>query len=262
MASVRQKVYGSYEVLYRDPAGRQRSRSFKRKTDANRFAKAVDTDKTRGDYVDPRLARATIGQYADKWWDTLDVKPKTRQVYEGHLRIKANPAWRLKLSKGRAAEMHFLTPEQVDALARAIQEPLGQPRFNRYDTAPDYELLIYFAAYTGLRAREIEALRVKHLDLRTGRITVADSLAELHSGSLHFGRSTKTGKIGVVRMPKFLSRRMVTHVAGRPPDALFFSAAEGGPMRHSNFYFRHFLPALQRAGLRDSVRFTSPANAR
>ena len=281
------------------------------KTDANRLAKAVDTDKARGEYVDPRLARATVGQYADKWWDTIDVKPKTRQVYEGHLRnwvlpqfanlpvaevdkgavrafaksitdagmststrdgsikvlrlvlgyamengaIKTNPAWRLKLSRGPAAELHFLIPEQVDALARAIQEPLGQPRFNRYETVPEYRLLIYFAAYTGLRAGEIEALRVKHLDLRTGRVTVADSLAELHDGSLSFGGSTKTGRIRVVRMPRFLTQRMAAHVAGRAADALVFAAAEGGPMRHSNFYVRHFLPAVHRAGLPDGVRF-------
>ena len=86
MASVRDKPYGTFEVMYRDPAGRQRSRTFKRKTDANRFAQAVETDKARGEFVDPRLARATVGHYADEWWDTLDVRPKTRQVYEGHLR--------------------------------------------------------------------------------------------------------------------------------------------------------------------------------
>src|SRR5205823_11229795 len=98
-------------------------------------------------------------------------------------------------SKGPRSEMHFLTVDQVDALAQAIQEPLGQPRFDRYDTAPDYGLLVHFAAYTGLRAGEIQALRVKNLDLGSGRVTVADSLTELHDGSLSFGGSTKTGKV-------------------------------------------------------------------
>jgi hypothetical protein len=86
LARIRETQHGSFEVLYRDPVGRQRSRSFKRKTAANRFARAVETDKARGEYVDPNLSRATVGQYADEWWATLDVKAKTRQVYEGHLR--------------------------------------------------------------------------------------------------------------------------------------------------------------------------------
>lgn len=311
MASVRETRYGTFEVLYRDPANRQRSRSFKRKRDAQRFAKAVDTDKARGEFVDLRLAKATVGQYADQWWDLIDVRPKTKQVYEGHLRnwilpyfanipvsrvdaamvrafaksitdaglstatrdacvkvlrlvlgyaaetggIRSNPASRLKLSRGARAEMRFLTPEQVTDLPTAIQEPLGRTRFSRYETVPDFGLLIYFAAYTGLRAGEIQALRGKHVDLRSGRVAVADSLVELSNGSLHFSGSTKTGKVRAVSMPDFLTERMALHLDGRVADALVFPAAEGGPMRHSNFYSRHFLPACERAGLPPGVRF-------
>lgn len=40
MASVRTKPNGSYEVLYRDPNGRQRSKSFKRK-DGRHFYQAL-----------------------------------------------------------------------------------------------------------------------------------------------------------------------------------------------------------------------------
>jgi integrase len=241
----------------------------------------------------------------------VDVKPKTRQLYEGHLRnwvlphfadvpiasvdkpairsfaksiteggmststrdgcvkvlrlvlghamekgaIKTNPAWRLKLPSGARPEMHFLTLDQVDYLAREIQRPLALTRFDRYEAVPDYGLLINFAAYTGLRAGEIQALRVKHLNLSTGRVTVADSLAELHDGSLQFSGSTKTDRVRVVRMPKSLTERISAHIVGRPREGLVFPAAEGGPMRHSNFYVRHFLPACQRAGLPDGTRF-------
>jgi integrase len=56
-------------------------------------------------------------------------------------------------------------------------------------------------------------------------------------------------------MPKSLAKRMMNHMAGRSADDLVFPAAEGGPMRHSNFYVRHFLPAVRRAGLPEGVRF-------
>jgi hypothetical protein len=56
-------------------------------------------------------------------------------------------------------------------------------------------------------------------------------------------------------MPRSLNERIAAHVAGRPREALVFPAAEGGPMRHSNFYVRHFLPACQRAGLPEGTRF-------
>ena len=58
MASIRTSRSGTHQVRYRDPNGRQRSRNFTRKTDATRFAAAVETDKTRGDWLDPRLGKS------------------------------------------------------------------------------------------------------------------------------------------------------------------------------------------------------------
>ena len=38
-------------------------------------------------------------------------------------------------------------------------------------------------------------------------------------------------------------------------EGYVFTAAEGGPVRHRNFYARHFKPAVRRAGLPSEVRF-------
>jgi hypothetical protein len=86
MASVRTTPEGTFQVMYRDPAGRQRSRTFKRKTDANRFSSTVEADMLRGDWLDPRLSRLTVSEWADRWHVTMTQGPKTREVYEGHLR--------------------------------------------------------------------------------------------------------------------------------------------------------------------------------
>ena len=207
MASIRTTTSKGFQVRYRDPNGRQRARNFTRKTDATCFAAAVETDKVRGDWMDPRLGKVTFGEWADEWLGQLShLKPKTRLDYEVTLRrhvlplletapiatidrpamkrfvsdlvtggartdvvrisvqiarhvlgvavdagaLKANPATALRLARPRKAEQLFLTPEQVQALAEAIGGP--------------YDTLVRFAAYTGLRAGEIGALRVKRID--------------------------------------------------------------------------------------------------
>ncbi|GAC1381469.1 MAG: hypothetical protein NVSMB4_10020 [Acidimicrobiales bacterium] len=40
----------------------------------------------RGDWLDPRLARTTVGEFADQWFSSITNKHKTRQGYEGYLR--------------------------------------------------------------------------------------------------------------------------------------------------------------------------------
>jgi integrase len=53
-----------WRVRYRDPAGHERSRSFVRRTDADRFLHSVETDMVRGDWTDPRLGRLTFGDWS------------------------------------------------------------------------------------------------------------------------------------------------------------------------------------------------------
>jgi integrase len=70
MASVERRVdrQGTgYRVRYRDMADRQRSRTFRRKIDAQQFADAVEADKTRGTFIDPRAGKQTFADFADEW---------------------------------------------------------------------------------------------------------------------------------------------------------------------------------------------------
>ncbi|HEX9530377.1 MAG TPA: tyrosine-type recombinase/integrase, partial [Acidimicrobiales bacterium] len=86
MASIRTTPERTFEVLYRDPAGRQRSKTFKRKTDATQFSRTVEADKFRGEWMDPRLAKAPFADYAAVWWESVQLAPKTRQLYKSQLR--------------------------------------------------------------------------------------------------------------------------------------------------------------------------------
>jgi len=66
MASIRRRG-DRWQVLYRDPSARQRSRTFAKLGDARRYAASVDTDLARGDWLDPKLAATTFFQWAETW---------------------------------------------------------------------------------------------------------------------------------------------------------------------------------------------------
>ena len=299
MASIRKTDSSTWQVRYRDPNGRQHARNFDRKTDASRFAHSVETDKSRGDWLDPRLAKVTFEEWAEEWLTQLGhLKPKTRRSYETSLRchvlpllgkakvgtldrsairrftsqlteggagpavvqiavqvtrhvlniavedgaLRANPALALRLAKSVAGEKLFLSPEQVSGLADAIQPEM-------------YATLIRFAAYTGLRAGEICALRLGRLDLLRGTVEVAESLADL-GGHLEFD-ATKNYARRHVPLPPFLRDELGEYLAlsRRNTDDLVFSAPRGGPLRHGLFYRRAFKPAVLAAGLPEGLRF-------
>jgi integrase len=76
-----------WDVRYRDDARKQRKRSFERKVDAVRFARSVETDLLRGDWIDPKRGQEPFQVWADRWLDTLGArKPKTRESYESIVR--------------------------------------------------------------------------------------------------------------------------------------------------------------------------------
>jgi integrase len=97
MASIEKRVRNgrtSWRVHYRTPAGDQRSKSFARKVDAERFRASVETSKVTGTYVDPTLAKVTVGAWAQRWLDgQTHLKPTTRARYEGIVRKHIHPKW-------------------------------------------------------------------------------------------------------------------------------------------------------------------------
>jgi hypothetical protein len=67
---------------YRDPSGRERSKSFARKVDAEQFLVGIEDAKLRGAYVDPQLGRVLFGEWAERWFrTTADLKPASRRTY-------------------------------------------------------------------------------------------------------------------------------------------------------------------------------------
>ena len=154
--------------------------------------------------------------------------------------LRSSPAAGVSAPRSERHEMRFASEDDVANLANAIVEP--------------YATLIYTAAYTGLRAGEIAALRVRDLDSIRGRIHVRQAVAEVR-GELIYG-PPKSGKDRSVSLPRFLREMLVSHTAdyALDGDALVFRSPTGTPLRHSSWYRRHFRPAADSVGL-EGFRF-------
>jgi integrase len=146
-----------------------------------------------------------------------------------------SPCIEIELPTGPTVEIDCLSAEQVNALAAAI--------------TPQFRLLIIFAAYTGLRAGELAALRWRRVDLLAGKVEVAESVADI-GGKFVYG-TTKTGKVRTVPLPRFLSRALGESLATGivpHPNSSVFTSTTGRPLRHNLFFSGTSSPRLRAPG--------------
>lgn len=118
---VRTARYGAgnrWRARYVDPDGRERSRTFARKGDAERFLIATEADLLRGSYVDPQRAKLSLSVYAERWLAAQPLRPASRRTYEIYLRTRILPAL-------GARGLGSITPTDVRGLIRSAQEDLA-----------------------------------------------------------------------------------------------------------------------------------------
>ena len=299
MAHIQKRGPSRYKVRYRGPDGKERSKTFPRKGDADRFAVTVEADRVRGAWVAPERGRRAVSEYADLWLSTLTCKPKTRAGYESILnrwilpafgsrpvskvswsvieRFKANMAEAQKSPQtiknalnvlrpilGAAVRDGALLKNPVDDVKSSGVRLSSRARFESAETIVALAetmddasgLHVLFAAFTGLRAGECAALRVSDLDLLRSRVTVRESVSEVH-GRIVF-TTTKNHSARSVAIPRFLCERLATHLelrgVARDPKGMVFTSPDGSVLRHSNYYRRVFKPAVKAFGL-DGFRF-------
>jgi integrase len=98
VASIRTRTLttgqSAYLVRFRGPDGVERSKQFKRKKDAERYASLVEVDLAQGGWVDPRLGRMTVEEWFDRWWPTATgLRPITRARDEASFRNHVLPTF-------------------------------------------------------------------------------------------------------------------------------------------------------------------------
>jgi len=162
-------------------------------------------------------------------------------------RIRGNPCAGVELPSPRSPEMLFLSAPEVRVLAAAVDRRWSQGRRRAgQPLAPPYGLLIEFAAFTGLRAGEIAALRVASLDLRAGTVHVARSASTVKGKLIEGEPKTRAGR-RTVFVNRALSERLRAHLGDRLLDrsGYVFAKLDGGPLTYGTFYSEHFKPTVR-----------------
>jgi integrase len=74
-------------AVWIDPAGRERSQAFGKKTEAERYASKMEIDIAQGGYVDPKKARITVEQWCETWLEGYGAhRPSTVRQAKVHIR--------------------------------------------------------------------------------------------------------------------------------------------------------------------------------
>ena len=82
-----------YDVRLRDPKGRSYKRTFRTKKEADNFAAQERVEQAKGTWVDPREGHVLLAEYATAWLRSrTNLRTRTRELYEGELRLHIMPA--------------------------------------------------------------------------------------------------------------------------------------------------------------------------
>ncbi len=80
-----------WRARYSGLDGRQQSKSFDRKVDAERWLRGELASIDRGLWVNPAAGAVDFAEWADRWLYGLDLKPSTRANYQSNLRSRVLP---------------------------------------------------------------------------------------------------------------------------------------------------------------------------
>ena len=133
-----------YDGRYRTPIGTVRTRTFRTRKDASRFANTVEADMLRGAWVDPRSGARTLEDVASEWIASSPSKrPSTLATERSHLRVHLIPAL-------GATAISRITKRDVQALVNSWSEHLSARTVRRIfgtlnaigNYAVDHEILV------------------------------------------------------------------------------------------------------------------------
>src|SRR3954449_4315848 len=91
VTSIARRPDGTYRPRFRDAAGKEHARHFKRKVDAQRWLDEMTAAMVTGQYVDPSAGRVTVREYAEHWRASQVHRPTTAAHVETMLRRHVYP---------------------------------------------------------------------------------------------------------------------------------------------------------------------------
>ncbi len=283
VASVAKRPDGQYRARYRDAAGKEHARSFRRKVDAQQWLDTITAAVQTGSYVDPGLARITVGEWAGRWLDgQAHLKSSTAERYRGILSVHVLPRWApVRLADvahsdvqawvsqlGRTAapatvRKNFRVLSLILALAvkdgRLARNPADGVNLPRVTVAERRYLshgqVLRLASDAGeyrlvVLMLAYTGLRFGELAaLRVGRLDLMRRRAVIAEsvtevgGVQHWG-TPKGHERREVPIPRSLVDELAGHVAGRTPDASSLASVVAAPSVYECFAAQRLIGRL------------------
>lgn len=282
------KVVG-WDARWRDDAGQQRKRLFKKKGDAERYAVTVEADKLRGQYVDPH-DRTTVAEYARAWAGMRPHRPSTerrvKSLIETH--IAGTPLGARRLAAVRPSEVQAWASDRAKVLSpstlrnlvsllrsiyasAALDRLVGSspvvrvtlPRYERERVVPlSIEQVSALAeamparnramvlTQAGLGLRIGELLALRAQDVDFLRRTVRIEWQIAPGGRTRSEPKTPRSR-RTLPLPAVVADALAAHMATLPPaqDGTLFYTRTGQPYRHDYYGSIIFQEAVKSAGL-------------
>ena len=286
-----------YDVRLRGPDGKERSRTFRTKKEAERYERAHFATLDAGTWVDPRAGKVTLQEWANEWRRTVvHLRPKTVRAYDSNLRNHILPplghhelarlrppvlrTWLAELSTKPTRRDRPLAPLSVLQAYRTLnrvltaavddeliaRNPMARVEAPRVDATPmrflthkevahladsideRYRPLVLLAAYGGLRAGELFALRWDNVDIDNLSVRVVEQVQHI-AGKLDVSAPKTEAGRRRVPIPTLVAEELAGQRSDKSDRGLLFPAPEGGYIRDTNFRRRIWQPAVKRAGL-------------
>ena len=93
MAHIFRTPAGTWQTNWRDPTGRKRSKTFKRKRDAERFVAELESARNRGLYIDPHAGKVKFADYLATWVAGRNHEKTTTARDQSIMRTHVVPRW-------------------------------------------------------------------------------------------------------------------------------------------------------------------------
>ena len=86
-------------AVWPDPRGDERSKAFDTKAEALRYATGMETDRNRGDYLDPNAGKVRLDEIWPRWLASREADPASAIQYESKWRLHIQPVFGPRMVK-------------------------------------------------------------------------------------------------------------------------------------------------------------------
>ncbi len=252
--SVRKLKSGRWQARFREPTGRMvpAPRTFLTKGDAAAWLAQVQTDRARGQFIDPRMGAVKVSDFAERFLSGRVLAERTAETYRGLLDNHILPAlgdiemgqltpgairaWNAQLAQSHSstaakayrllrAMCRMAVSDEVIARSPCRVEGAGAEHAAERPIAtveevevivramPDrFRALVLLAAWCQLRKGELCALRRRDIDPVRSTLTVAQNLQQLRNGRMITKEPKTAAGRRTVVIPSQVLPALVTHL--------------------------------------------------